>query len=336
MTTLYVTEPGVHLALRENRIQIKNTDELLKSIPVEKIENIVLIGAVSFSGRCAIELFEREVPVTWISHTGKVFGRLEPTTGVNIHRQREQFRRSEDPEFCLALAKLFVGAKIRNSRVMLSRWNRERGIESIRQTLEDIKKLESQAVEAEDISILMGYEGAVSKAYFKSLGLIVPPEFLFNSRTKQPPLDPVNSMLSLAYTMLMYECYTAIVNKGLHPYLGLLHQIRRGHPALASDMMEEWRSIICDAIVLDLITHKQVTAEDFEEPKPINGAVYCTGEASKKLIEAFEKKLKVHNQYLNYVDYPLSFRESLQFQVGSLVKAIELNDVTLYRPITIR
>ncbi len=336
MTTLYITEPGVHLTVRENRLQIKQTEQLLKSLPVEKVDNIVLIGAVSFSGKCAIELFEREVPVTWISYTGKVFGRLEPTTSVNIQRQREQFRRTEDPAFSLALAKRFVTAKIRNSRVMLSRWNRGRNLESVPQTLEDIKTLELKAVDAPDIPTLMGFEGAASRAYFQTLGQIVPAEFRFTSRTRQPPRDPVNSMLSLAYTMLMYECYTAIMNKGLHPYLGFLHQIKRGHPALASDMMEEWRTIICDAIVLDLIGHKQVTADDFEEPRADSGAVYCTGNASKRLIEAFEKKLKVHNQYLTYLDYPLSFRESLQFQVGSLVKAIELNDPELYRPITIR
>ncbi|MBY0402717.1 MAG: CRISPR-associated endonuclease Cas1 [Cyanobacteria bacterium] len=336
MTTLYITEPGAYLTSKNNRLEIKKSQDLLKSLPIEKIENVVMVGSVSVSGPCMTDLLEREVPLTWISYNGKMFGRLEPTTGINIERQREQFRRGEDPAFSLAIAKKFVSAKIRNSRVLLARWNRERNIPEVPGLLEDLKIAELYVEDASDIPTLMGYEGHASKVYFKGMGMVVPSEFAFQRRSKQPPKDPFNAMLSLAYTLLMYECYTALKTKGLHPYMAYLHQIRQGHPALASDMMEEWRSVICDSVVMDLVTHHKVNPEDFIDSTQELGGIYCTGDASKRLIEAFEKKLKVMNQYVTFVDYPLSFRESLQFQVGALVKAIENNDPEIYKPVTIR
>jgi CRISPR-associated protein Cas1 len=336
MTTLYITEPGASLSLRSERLVIQKTQETLKTLPVEKVENIVLLGSISVTGPCMIELLEREISMTWIGYNGKMFGRLEPTTGINIERQREQFRRGEDEDFCLRLAKQFVMAKIRNSRVLLSRWHRERNVEKLAGLLDDLKQYEQQAAEASHINSLLGYEGTASRAYFEGMGLVVPQAFAFSKRSRRPPRDAYNALLSMAYTLLMYECYTALKTKGLHPYMGFLHQIRKGHPALASDVMEEWRSVICDSIVMDLVSHRKISPEDFTLPAPETGAVYCTGEASKRLIEAFEKKLRVVNNYISFVDYPLSFRESIQFQVGSLVKAIELKDPEIYRPVVIR
>ena len=336
MTTLYVTDSGSYLSISGKRLEVKKSGELLKSVSLEKLENLVLIGWVSISSPLMVDLMERELPVTWISGTGKTYGRLEPTTGINIERQREQFRRGDNEKFCLNLAQKFIAAKIRNSRVMLARWNRERNIEKLNSIIQDMKDCEKIASEENSIESILGYEGYSAKLYFQSLGQIVPAEFEFEKRTRQPPKDPFNSMLSLAYTLLMYECYTAIRSKGLHPYMGFLHQIKKGHPALASDIMEEWRAIICDSIIFDLVSHKQVSVNDFEPPNAQNGGIYCRGEVLKKVIQAFEKKLSVSNNYINFVDYPLTFRESIQFQVGSLVKAIEENDPDIYRPIIIR
>jgi CRISPR-associated protein Cas1 len=336
MTTLYVTEPGAQLSLRNKRLLINKTTELLKSLPIEKVENIVLIGSISVSGACMTELLEREVPLTWIAHNGKMYGRLEPTTGINIERQQSQFRRADDEAFCLAVAKKFVTAKIRNCRVLLARWHRERELPQVAALLLDLKRYEQQALDAEEINVLLGYEGTASRCYFQGMGMVVPETFSFSRRSRRPPKDPYNALLSMAYTLLMYECYTAIRGKGLHPYLGYLHRVRKGHPALASDLMEEWRPVICDSIVMDLVSHRKVSPEDFTEAEVNTQGVYCSGDSAKRLIEAFDKKLKVVNNYISFVDYPLSFRESIQFQVGSLVKAIELNDPEIYRPVVIR
>ena len=164
---------------------------------------------------------------------------------------------------------------------------------------------------------------------------MTPSYYSFKGRSKQPPKDPFNSLLSLGYTLLLYEIYTACINKGLDPYASFIHKIKRGHPALCSDLIEEWRPVLVDALVMNTVSRNMVNLTDFQEPDE-NGGVYLCKPATKKFIGQFEERLRSENKYLDYIDYPLSFRESLQLQVGSLAKAIEASDSTIYRPVTIR
>lgn len=336
MTVLYIAEVGSSLEKSGNRILIKKQKEILNSVPLEKVESIVLMGRSHITTPLTMELLEREIPVTWLSSTGKFFGRLEATTGINIHRQREQFRRGDDEEFCLTLAKSFISAKIRNSSVLLRRYNRDRQVDHVKEVIEELKVYSRKVQDADNLSQLMGYEGNASKIYFRSLGLLTPSDFKFSRRTRQPPQDPFNSLLSFGYTLLLYEIYTAIVNRGLHPYAGFLHQPKRGHPALASDMIEEWRALIVDSMVMNLVINDRILVEDFEQPDPKTGGVYLNREATREFIKRFENKLRQTSKYLAYVDYSLNFRESFVFQAGAIAKAIEENDPTIYRPVTIR
>ncbi len=336
MTTLYLTEDGATLKIKDNRLIVQKTEETLKSIAIEKIENIVLVGKTHLSTPLTVELLERAIPVSWLSSTGKYYGRLENTSYINIERQREQFRMSDNEAFSLALSKNFIGGKIKNCRVVLRRYNRNFNFEEVTQITEELTSYITKIEMSEKIEELLGYEGNCAKLYFKALSMMVRDEFKFNGRSKQPPRDKFNSLLSFGYTLLMYEIYTAIKNKGLHPYCSFLHKIRRGHPALASDLIEEWRPTIVDSLVMGLVQTKVITEDDFLPQDEQTGGVYLTREALKIFIQKFEERLKQYNSYLTYVDYPMSFRESLQFQVSSLVKAIEEKDSTIYRPITIR
>lgn len=336
MTTLYLAEDGSNLKLKDNRLIIKKSEETLKEISLEKIDNIVLVGNISISSPLSVELLEREIPVSWLSHTGKFYGRLEPTTRVNIFRQREQFRLSDNKDASLELAKIFITGKVKNCQVVLRRYNRNFNFYEVDENIEELKRYVLKIDEAENVEQLLGYEGNCAKLYFQSLGKMVRPEFAFNKRTRQPPKDKFNCLLSFGYTLLLYEIYTAIVNKGLHPYCSFLHKIRNGHPALASDLIEEWRPTIVDSLVMSLVQTRIITEEHFLPQNEENGGVFLTKDGLKIFIRKFEERLKQHNSYLTYVDYPLSFRESLQFQVGSLVKAIENHDTSIYRTVLIR
>jgi CRISPR-associated protein Cas1 len=335
MSTLYISEEGLSLEKSGNRLVIKRKAETVKEVPLEKVENIVLMGRCYPTSPLIVELLEREIPVTWLSKTGKFFGRLESTAGINIERQREQFRRGDDSMFCLTLSKSFISAKIKNSRVLLRRYNRDLKNKRIDEIIEDLANLADSAENAIDINQLMGFEGAAGKAYFSGMSLLVSNFFRFKGRTKQPPKDPFNSLLSFGYTLLLYEVYTAIENKGLHPYAGFLHQIRRGHPALASDLIEEWRPIIVDSMVMN-IAQNDIYKPDYFTTNEETGGVYLDRLTSRDFIERFEDKIKTVHHYLSYIDHSTSFRESIQFQVGSLVKAIEEKDPSLYRPVVIR
>ena len=335
MTILYLTEEGSCLVKDGNRIKIKKTDSSLKEIGLEKVEGIVLMGNTHVTTPLMTELLEREIPLTWLSGIGKFWGRLEPTTYINIDRQREQFRRGDDIIFCHELSKSFIIGKIKNCQVVLRRYNRNLNSQRVEEIINELKRYHQKICETESIEQLMGYEGNASRIYFEALGLLVKDDFKFKGRSKQPPRDPFNSLLSFGYTLLLYEIYTAITNKGLHPYAGFMHKIRKGHPALASDLIEEWRAVIVDSLVMGLIQTNIITIDDFQEPAE-NGGVYLNRDASKVFIQKFEERLRQHNSYLTYVEYPLSFRESLQFQVGTLVKAVEENDPSIYRPVVIR
>ena len=336
MTSIYLTEDGSHLTLKDNRIVIKKSSDILKEISLEKVDNIVLVGNISMTSPLSIELLEREIPVNWLSSTGKFYGRLEPTTRVNITRQREQFRRSDDVDFSLKLSKAFISGKIKNCQVVLRRYNRNFDYDEVQENIEELKRYVIKISEAESVEQLLGYEGNSAKIYFSSLGKMVKEEFKFDKRTRRPPKDKFNCLLSFGYTLLLYEIYTAIVNKGMNPYCSYLHKIRSGHPALASDLIEEWRPTIVDSLVMNLVQMKIITEEHFLPQDESTGGVFLTKEGLKIFIRKFEERLKQHNSYLSYVDYPLSFRESLQFQVGSLVKAVEENEAEIYRAVLIR
>jgi CRISPR-associated protein Cas1 len=295
-----------------------------------------MVGPSNLSSGLATELLEREIPVTWLSNTGRFFGRLESTTGYNIERQISQFEAHKDIAFRLSLSKAFVIAKMKNCRTVLRRYNRQRELDEVDTTCDAIDKLADKCSGALSTNELLGYEGVASRIYFKSLSLLLPNDFSFDGRTRRPPRDPFNSLLSFGYTLLLYEIFTAITSRNLHPYLGLMHEPRRGHPALASDLMEEWRPTIVDTLAMSLCTTAQLKSDDFEDPVEDRGGVYLTRDASKLFISKFEKRLRSENQYLSYVDYPLTFRESLSFQVGALAKAIENCDPGIYRPVLLR
>ena len=335
MASLYIVEEGAKINLNSNRLIIKFGDEVLKEVGIEKVDSVVLLGWVHVTTPVMTELLRREIPLTYLSATGKFFGRLEPTAAINIERRREQFRRGDDAEFCLSLAKRMLAAKIRNQRVLLRRYNEQRNIERVEKIRAEMKRCEDGLDSCVEIEQIMGHEGQASRCYFEALSLLTPSYYAFKGRSKQPPKDPFNSLLSLGYTLLLYEIYTACVNKGLDPYASFVHSIRRGHPALCSDLIEEWRPVLVDAMVMNMVSRNIISLNDFQDPDD-KGGIYMHKPAIKKFIGSFEERLRSENKYLDYIDYPLSFRESLQFQVGSLAKAIEAKDATIYRPVTIR
>lgn len=180
---------------------------------------------------------------------------------------------------------------------------------------------------------LIGYEGVAAKSYFAVLSKIINPEFSFNGRNRMPPRDPFNSMISLGYTLLMYEIYGEIENKALTPYCGFLHKDHERHPTLASDLMEEWRAVIVDSVVMSLVQGNEINQEHFIKDEE-TGAVYLTTTGIRIFIKKYEAKLRSENKYLDGIS--MSYRRCLWYQVNKLVNAIEENNAELYNPVTIR
>lgn len=198
--------------------------------------------------------------------------------------------------------------------------------------LKNIKKIET----SENSDICKGYEGLIAREYFRALAKMVPEEFKFKGRNKQPPRDAFNSMLSLGYTMLMYEIYGEIENAGLTPYAGFLHKDRERHPTLASDLMEEWRAVLIDSLVLSLVVGREISIDEFWNDQN-TGGVFLSHEAMKTFLKKYELKMRQNTKYIEEAGRGFSsYRQVIRFQVQKLVHMIMEHDVKEYRPIIIR
>lgn len=336
MSNLYIYDQGTVLNYQQNRLLVKDEKkQLAHSIPIENVSNVILFGNIQVSAACMQTMLTRGVNLTWLSKTGEYFGRLESTSHVNIQRQRLQFRLGEDRAFCLALAKQFLLGKCKNQRTILQRHQKNLHNLQLEKCIDNIESNFSGITKAESIEELMGIEGTIARLYFEGLGYIVAPSFHFSKRTKRPPKDPFNAILSFGYTLLHYEIFTLLSSKGLHPYAAFLHADKHHHPALCSDMMEEWRAILIDSLAIALVNGGKISLEEFNKEEQSQG-VFLSKQGCKTFVEEFEKRLRQEVSYVKDVPYKMSFRRSIEHQIMRLIKAMEESKPDLYEPIYIR
>lgn len=335
MAQLYVTDSKATIGVAQGRIQVKYPDGLLKTLPIESVEGISIFGQAQITTGCIGECLKRGISVQYYSSKGAYFGKLSSTQHVNTRRQKAQAKLSEDKEFSLALAKVILKAKLNNQIVLLRRYSRTSEI-NISDEVRTIKILEAKIDGCRTIPEAIGYEGNAARTYFKGLSLLVNvPEFKFNGRNRRPPKDRFNSMLSLGYSIMMNEVYGAIEGRGLSPYFGFLHQDREKHPTLASDLMEEWRPVIIDSIVMSMVNGYEISEDNFYTSEE-NGGVYFDRAGMRKFVSKIEKRLDKSMKYLPYIDYPVSFRRAIDLQALQLCKAIEEGEPHLYQAVIIR
>ncbi len=329
---LYITEHGAVMGLDGGYFVVHYKDGLVRHIPKETLESVALFGNVTITSACTAELLKRDIPVSYFSPKGAYFGRLHSTRNDNVFRLKKQIFLSEDAVFPLELSKRLVTAKINNQIILLKRYSRH----SEKKPEQQIKMMQIMLAKVMNVlspEELMGYEGTAARSYFDGLSELIQPEFAFKGRNRMPPKDPFNSMLSLGYTLLMYEIYGELENKGFTPYCGFMHKDREHHPTLASDMMEEWRAVIVDSVVLSMIQGREISTEHFTADEN-SGGVFLTQEGMKIFLKKYEAKLRSEHNYLG--GQQMSYRHSLWFQVSSLTKAVTESDPCLYTPITLR
>lgn len=335
MSNLYLYEQGITVGYKENRLQIQDKEQNEHSIPIEHIDNLIVFGGVQLTSSCIQNMLTRGVHLTWLSKTGSYYGRLESTGHINVHRQRMQFKKSEEDAFRLEVSKQFITGKSKNQRTVLLRLNRYKEQCEMQGILDEMARMIKKIDDVDSVESLMGNEGYLAKLYYRGINLILKEEFSFSKRTKRPPKDPFNAMLSFAYTLLLYEIFTSVMTKGLNPYVAFLHSDKYNHPALCSDLMEEWRPILVDSLAIALINTGKISLEHFEENKEANG-IFLTKEGCKIMIEEFEKRLRQEVHYITEVPYKMSFRRMIEYQVMKLIKAMEDDDGNQYKSVLIR
>lgn len=352
MSYLYVTEQGAVIGLNANRIVVNYKDGMTKSIPIETMEAISIFGGIQITTQCLQECLKRGINVVFYSKNGGYFGRMISTTHVNVARQRKQADIYRSEKFKLEFSQRIIDAKIRNQIVILRRYARnspkEKEIfkgraygmknnagQSTEETITEMQHVIKKLPRTDSIEQLMGYEGTAARLYFRALGELVEPAFAFHGRTRQPPKDAFNSMISLGYSIILNEIYGKLEARGLNPYFGIMHKDREKHPTLASDLMEEWRAVLVDATMMSLVNGHEVSIDGFYREEDREG-VFLDKDTFKIVVGKLEKKFRTDNKYLSYVDYSVSFRRAMDLQIMQLIKAMEAEDASLYTPIIIR
>jgi len=326
MGILYLNNEGTVVRKDGGRYLIESKSGEL-SIPIEQVSAVILISGTHLTEAVVTEMLKRGTSVTYLSSRGQYYGRLEPIQSIDADRQLKQARLLDNDEFCTTLTKEFISAKIHNSYVILKWFNRHHP-DVILKNVDDIKILENKVVSSNEIESIRGFEGVAAKLYFEDLSRLCRPDFRFSGRSRQPPKDPFNSLLSYGYTLLMYEFYTLFSIHSLNPYFGFFHKTKRGHPALASDMMEEWRPVLIDSYVLHLANKNTFKPVDFET-NHADGGVYLNREQSKIFLKKYEER--VLSQKTNDKGEAFNYRNQMENQIRLIIRAIEEKDASIYK-----
>ncbi len=270
--------------------------------------------------------------MTLASRTGKLIGSLSAATGANLPLRQKQYRRNDDARFCLSLARTIVAGKIRNQRVLAQRLNRQRADIDVHPLLDVLETAIQSAGEAQTLGSLLGIEGQAARRYFSVYRQAFDPGWAFQKRIRRPPKDPVNALLSLGYTFLSQALMASLEMVGLDPYLGFFHAEKYGRPALALDLVEEFRPLI-DSLVLTLINRRTLQNDDFEVASDGNG-IYLTLNGLNVFLKKFSHKLEtpIHSRQLGRV---ISYRKLFEVQARKIVKVIE-GTVSEYKPFQAR
>lgn len=301
--------------------------------PIETIEGIVLKESSLISSKTISQLLKKNVPITYIDHTGKYLGGFT-NNKVNIEKQVNQFKCKDDELFCLEFTKKIITSKIKNQIVILKRYDKLK-LDQIKDIVSCLNKYISEIENCKCINEVLGFEGTCARLYFNGISCLVPNEFKFNKRSKRPPKDPFNALLSYGYSLLYNEIVLALNQVGLNPYAGFMHQNKQGHAALASDLMEQWRSPIIDSLVLKLTTKKIIKSSDFTKNQN-TGGYYLSQNANASFINHYEEKIRTKNSYFKHAKYPMSFRQSIFFNIYELINSFEDRNLDNFKTLVLR
>lgn len=318
---LYVDQPGAWVRKKGRRLMVIREGETLTDIPLCNIDQLVLVGGVNISTPVIKMLLEHGTPVSFLSSGGSFRGFLEPVMNRNCTLRLAQYSTYFDHEVRLRLAREFVRGKLSNMRIVLLRHNRELHDDEISLAARRIGGYIKAIAEASDATALLGLEGAGSREYFRLFGRLIRREvnFSFDGRNRRPPRDPVNAMLGFCYALLARDLRSATALVGFDPYLGFFHEAKYGRPALALDLMEEFRPIVADAVVLAAINRGVVTEKDFEQRL---GGCFLNDTGRAKIYRAYEEKIQQQITHPVF-RYRLPYRRVFELQARFLAKVLQ-------------
>lgn len=265
MQRIYVLESGTYLKKSGENLALVKDGKTLEEVAIQGLSQLILVGYTSISGAVLRVLMEHRVETVLLSPRGRFEGRLSVDEHKHVARRKHQYLRLSEEPFVLRTARAIVGGKVRSQARFLSVRGQQLREEPLLTRAATLRAMERALLDPEtDLEFVRAIEGNTSRVYFEGFPrLLRNPQFSFKGRTRRPPLDPVNALLSFVYTLLTNEVLTAIKVVGLDPYLGALHVEDYGRPSLACDLVEEWRVFLGDRFVLGLLNRKALGPSDF-------------------------------------------------------------------------
>ena len=329
MAILYITQQGAALHRSGNQVVVKKGRDVLQEIPIVQLDEVVIFGNGHITTPAIGYLLHKNIPVSFLSSQGKYRGKLQPQYAKDTRIRQQQYAVAADPHRCLELAKCFVSGKLTNS-VRFCQRQRTRN-DNVKSAMQSIRQIIGNLEGANNLETLLGYEGAGASAHYRAFREFLAHDWGFTTRQFRPPPDPINAMLSLGYTLLHNHVYTFINVVGFDPYCGYFHQPKHGHAALASDLMEEFRSIIVNGYVLSLVNNNRVHPEDFNQTKK---EIRFTKEALGRFLTGYYGRMQqtfqhpTRNEKTNYL-------RCIELQVRHLGRVIT-GEEPAYQPFLIR
>ena len=321
LRTLYLLQHGQVLGKESERLIVRQEQTIVREIPAIKVDQIMVFGNTQITTKAMQFCLQERIPIYLLSGQGHYYGVIDSFSTEPVLLQREQFLRADDPAFCLKMAIALVQGKIANSRLMLQRLARRHNADVLTAAAATLRNTLTNLPGASSLDELRGFEGNAAKVYFQALSTSLDSSWGFSQRVRQPPTDGINSMLSYGYTLLFYNIYSLLCCRGLNPQVGFLHALRPGHPALASDMVEEFRALVVDAVVWKLALNQHLTPDDFDYPKTAGEGCLLKPHARQVFIKALEEKL---NSAITHpgTGIQLDYRRCMEYQVQQLAAVI--------------
>lgn len=351
MATLALMEQGVTLAVDGEMVSVERNGTVIEQLRVADIDEVLIFGGITVTPAAVACLLARGIDTVFLTAHGRYRGRLVGKPGKNVELRLAQFERLRDPAVALALARAIIGGKVTNQRYVLLRAQREQQREDLAEAVAALRRLRRTVGTAPSVEVVRGLEGQASAVYFGVFGRCIRnPQFAFAGRSRRPPRDPVNAMLSFGYTMLATVLESAVLRSGLDPMLGAFHTPDYGRPSLVLDLMEEFRPILVDTLALRLVNRREVTPEDFEEPPEDVEAAWAEaepeaagggaravwlGETGRRVFfRAWRRRLE-ETHFYEPRGQALTLGEIIQHQVYHLGRVIRGEDA-VYEPFIVR
>lgn len=353
MATLYLTEQGTTVRYDHETLVVvipareDGTPRRKVRVPLIRVDRVVVYGNITLTTPALAALLARRAEVCLCTRRGRFLGRLHGPDGKNSLLRLEQYRAHDDPDRALVLAKAFVAGKLANMRTMLLRANRKRNdpavgkaVDRLKELLEQVEGLKRDPTEAGDrghpqagtaYGTLLGLEGAGTATYFGVFSRLLREDWGFSGRQRRPPTDPVNALLSFGYVVLMNQVVSAVFLVGMDPYVGFLHSSQYGKPALALDVMEIFRPLVTDSVVLTVLNNGMLKREDFREEF---GTWRLSDEGRRRFLEKLEERLDTEIEHPVF-GYKATYRRVLELEIRLVARWL-MGEIPVYRPFTVR